>query len=183
MADRIGMNGMHGVPQGARVITRGVIFVHSCPRALCAHIEWAIADVLGTPVSIDWSPQPVLAGNMRGEVSWTGAPGTASRLVSILHGWGRLRLEVTEEPNAVSEGERYSISPALGVFRAVIGAHGDIQVSEERLRAAIARCAQSGASLEDEIAGLLGAAWDSELEPFRYAGEGAEVRWLHQVVS
>ena len=24
--------------------------------------------------------------------------------------------------------------------------------------------------------------WDDELEPFRYAGEGAPVRWLHQVV-
>ena len=30
--------------------------------------------------------------------------------------------------------------------------------------------------------GLLGKAWDDELEPFRYAGDGAPVRWLHQVV-
>jgi hypothetical protein len=28
---------------------------------------------------------------------------------------------------------------------------------------------------------LLGKAWDEELESFRYAGEGAPVRWLHQV--
>ena len=27
----------------------------------------------------------------------------------------------------------------------------------------------------------LGRAWDDELEPFRYAGEGAAVRWLHKV--
>ena len=27
----------------------------------------------------------------------------------------------------------------------------------------------------------LGRAWDDELEPFRYAGDGAPVRWLHQV--
>ena len=26
-----------------------------------------------------------------------------------------------------------------------------------------------------------GEAWDEELEPFRHAGEGAPVRWLHQV--
>ncbi|CAB4944976.1 unannotated protein [freshwater metagenome] len=183
MADRIGMNGMHGVPQGARVITRGVVFVHSSPRALCSHVEWAIADVIGAPVSIDWVAQPILPGSVRGEVSWSGAPGTASRLVSLLHGWGRLRLEVTEEPTATTEGERYCVSPSLGVFRAAVGAHGDIQVSEERLRGAIARCALSGASLEDEIVGLLGGSWDAELEPFRYAGEGAAVQWLHQVVS
>ena len=31
------------------------------------------------------------------------------------------------------------------------------------------------------MAELLGTAWDQELEPFRYAGEGASVRWLHRV--
>lgn len=36
--------------------------------------------------------------------------------------------------------------------------------------------------LEAELAKLLGKPWDDELEPFRYAGEGAPVRWLHQVV-
>ena len=29
---------------------------------------------------------------------------------------------------------------------------------------------------------LLGERWDDELEPFRHAGEGTPVRWLHQVV-
>ena len=33
-----------------------------------------------------------------------------------------------------------------------------------------------------EMQELLGKAWDDELEPFRYAGDGAPVRWLHQVV-
>lgn len=55
-------------------------------------------------------------------------------------------------------------------------------VPEDRLRAAMARSAQGGAPLEAELAGLLGKPWDDELEPFRYAGEGAPVRWLHQVV-
>jgi len=27
----------------------------------------------------------------------------------------------------------------------------------------------------------LGRAWDNELEPFRYAGDGDSVRWLHKV--
>ena len=33
-----------------------------------------------------------------------------------------------------------------------------------------------------EIDQLLGKPWDDELETFRHAGEGAPVRWLHQVV-
>ena len=36
--------------------------------------------------------------------------------------------------------------------------------------------------VEAGIARLLGQPWDAELEPFRYAGEGAPVRWLHHVV-
>ena len=54
---------------------------------------------------------------------------------------------------------------------------------EDRLRSALARASSDpGVTVEEEIAGLLGAPWDEELEPFRYAGDGAPVRWLHQVV-
>jgi hypothetical protein len=35
--------------------------------------------------------------------------------------------------------------------------------------------------MRDALDLALGAAWDDELEPFRYAGLGAPVRWLHQV--
>ena len=175
--------GTLGVPHGARVQTRGVVFVHSCPRALAAHVEWGIADVLGQRVALDWTAQPVAAASVRADLSWIGEAGTASRLVSVLHGWGRVRFEVTEEPTARTEGERFSVTPGLGVYRAVVGVHGDIQVPEERLRGALARAALAGVPLEDEIATLLGAPWDAGLEPFRYAGDGTPVRWLHQVVS
>lgn len=172
-----------GVRPDARVSTRGVVFVHSCPRALAAHVEWALADILDSPVHLDWRRQPVLDGEVRAELSWTGRTGVAADVVSNLHGWGRIRLEVTEEPTATTEGQRYAATPVLGIFRATVGLHGDIQVPEERLRGAIARAALSGTAVEDEIGELLGARWDAELEPFRYAGEGAAVRWLHQVVS
>lgn len=55
-------------------------------------------------------------------------------------------------------------------------------VPEDRLRAALVRSARGETRLEAEVAELLGKPWDDELEPFRYAGEGAPVRWLHQVV-
>ena len=179
MADHAGTR---AVPGGARVLTRGVVFVHSCPRALAAHVEWALADVLGCRVTLDWMPQPVENGSVRAELSWSATTGTASQIVSLLHAWSKLRVEVTEEPTATTEGRRYSVTPSLGIYRATVGIHGDIQVPEERLRGAIARAALSGTPVEDEIAALLGAPWDAELEPFRRAGDGTPVRWLHQVV-
>ncbi|NJQ04068.1 DUF3145 domain-containing protein [Streptomyces lonarensis] len=162
--------------------TRGVLYVHSAPRALCPHIEWAVAGVLGTRVGLDWTRQPASPGTWRAELSWQGAVGTASQFASALRGWQLLRFEVTSEPCATAEGERYSCTPGLGIYHAVTGMHGDIMIPEDRLRAATARAALGESDLEVEITRLLGKPWDDELEPFRHAGEGAPVRWLHQVV-
>lgn len=162
--------------------TRGVLYVHSAPRALCPHVEWAVAGVLGQRVSLDWIRQPAAPGTWRAELSWQGAPDTASRLASALRGWHLLRFEVTAEPTVGTEGERFSSTPDLGIFHAAIGVHGDIMIPEDRLRAALLRARLGESELETEITRLLGKPWDDELEPFRYAGEGAPVRWLHQVV-
>ncbi|WP_284579275.1 DUF3145 domain-containing protein [Streptomyces sp. 2P-4] len=162
--------------------TRGVLYVHSAPRALCPHVEWAVGGVLGVRVNLDWIRQPASPGTWRAEFSFVAEPGTASRLASALRGWHLLRFEVTAEPCATAEGERYSSTPDLGIFHAVTGLHGDILVPEDRLRAALARSVRGESDLEAEIAALLGKPWDDELEPFRHAGEGAPVRWLHQVV-
>ncbi len=163
--------------------TRGVVYVHATPTALCPHIEWAVGAVLGVRVTLEWTGQPAAPGMVRAELSWQGEPGTAASIASALRDWRLIRFEVTEEPSSGGEGERYSCTPDLGLFSAAIGMHGDIMVREDRLRSALARAASDPAvTVEDEIAGLLGAPWDEELEPFRYAGDGAPVRWLHQVV-
>jgi hypothetical protein len=160
--------------------TRGVVYVHSAPPALCPHIEWAVAGVLGTRIAFAWTAQHAAPGTMRAEVSWQADAGTAARLASALRGWQLLRFEVTEEPSPGCEGERYSSTPALGIFHAMTGVHGDILIPEDRLRSVL-RADQDGNDLARHLHQLLGTAWDEELEPFRYAGEGAPVRWLHQV--
>ncbi len=162
--------------------TRGVVYVHSATSALCPHVEWALAGVLGMRVSLDWTPQPAEPGTWRAELSWTGEPGTSSSLASALRGWLHLRYEVTEEPTAGFEGARYSYTPELGVFHAITGVHGDLMVPEDRLRSAMVRSTAKATPIEDELDKLLGKPWDDELETFRWAGEGAPVRWLHQVV-
>ena len=162
--------------------TRGVLYVHSSPSALCPHVEWAVGGLFGMPVRLDWTPQPAERAAYRAEYSWMGGAGTAARLASALRGWQRLRFEVTEEARPGTEGERYSYTPGLGVFHAITGLHGDIMIPEDRLRAAMLTAATGGRSLEAGIDELLGRAWDEELETFRHAGDGAPVRWLHEVV-
>ena len=162
--------------------TRGVLYVHSAPSALCPHIEWAASGVLGNRLSLDWLPQPAQHSTYRSEYTWTGDPGTAAAITSALRGWEHLRFEVTQDATPGSEGARFAYTPALGVFHAVTGLHGDIMIPEDRLKAAVVKSALGETTLLTEIDRLLGKPWDDELETFRHAGDGAAVRWLHQVV-
>ncbi len=167
---------------GHRTATRGVLYVHSAPSALCPHIEWAVGGVLGVAVELDVDaaarpgrhlPRRAVVGRRRR---------LRGRVASALRGWNHLRFEITEEPTSATEGARYSYTPELGVFHAVTGLHGDIMIPEDRLKAAVVKAALGDTSLLGEIDKLLGKPWDDELETFRHAGEGAPVRWLHQVV-
>lgn len=165
-----------------RNATRGVLYVHSSRSALCPHIEWAVGGVLGFAVNFEWTPQGAQAGAYRAEYSWSADVGTAATIASALRGWNHLRFEVTEEPTTATEGARFSFTPDLGVFHAVTGLHGDIMIPEDRLKAAVVKAALGDTTLLVEIDKLLGKPWDDELETFRHAGDGAPVRWLHQVV-
>ncbi len=182
----------------------GVLHVHSAPPALCPHIEWAVAGVLGVPASMPWIDQPAAPGLVRAELTWQGRPGAAGAITSALGSWNLIRFEATEDASPGCDAVRYSHTPALGTFCAVVAANGDVMVSENRLRAAMELAASAraaaragntrlgglremhgprhpalGGSLEDELALLLGDPWDAELEPFRRAGDGAPVRWLN----
>ncbi|MGO1510606.1 MAG: DUF3145 domain-containing protein [Actinomycetaceae bacterium] len=160
--------------------TRGVVFVHSAARALCPHVEWAAGQVLDARVSLEWTDQPAAPGLLRAERSWVGPVGSGARLASALRGWQHLRYEITEEPAPGFDGGRWSHTPELGIFYAQTDAHGNVVVPENRVRAALEH-AGDPSRLQHELDLALGQAWDDELEPFRYAGAGAPVRWLHRV--
>jgi Protein of unknown function (DUF3145) len=162
-------------------IALGVLYVHSAPPALCPHIEWAVAGIVGAPVGMPWSGQPAAPGALRAELTWQAQPGTAGAIASALAGWNRLRFEVTEDSSPGCDGVRHCYTPDLGLFTTATGANGDIMVSENRLRSVMLLAERGGAtaSLEDELGRLLGTAWDNELEPFRRAADGAPVRWLN----
>jgi Protein of unknown function (DUF3145) len=162
------------------VSAQGVLYVHSAPPALCPHVEWAVAGIVGAPVSMPWAGQPAAPGSLRAELSWQARPGTAGAITSALAGWNRLRFEVTEDSSPGCDGVRHCYTPELGTFTAVTAANGDIVISEDRLRAVLAQASRVGAApLEEELNRLLGTAWDNELEPFRRAADGAPVRWLN----
>ena len=89
--------------------TSGVLYVHSAPRVLCQHVEWGLGSVIDAPAHLEWDPQPVIPGTVRGEYAWSGAPGTGAAIASKLRGWEHLRFEVTEDASPGIDGGRWMI--------------------------------------------------------------------------
>jgi hypothetical protein len=161
------------------VSTRGVVYVHSSPTAVCPHVEWAISGVLGSRVTLRWTPQPAAPGQLRAECTWSGPVGSGGALTGALRAWPMLRFEVTEEPSTGVDGERFCHVPNLGLWRGRTSANGDIVVGEDQLRALLTDVPAN--QVPGRVHDLLGSAWDAALEPFRFAGDGAPITWLHQV--
>jgi len=166
--------------EGRPATTRGVLYVHSCPRAVVPHVEAAVAAVFETRVELLWRPQPVLTGSVRTDVAWTGPAGSAAHLVSRMKGWPELRVEVVEEPRGDVAGERFVMTPDLGIHRTAIDGLGEGLIVESRLRMLVEKSGTDLEALRSGIEAMIGADWEAELEPFRWAGEGADVRWVHR---
>jgi hypothetical protein len=158
-----------------------MLFVHSSPRAVCPHVEWAAGRALGQAVNFDWSEQPALMGSQRAEYYWEGPPGTGAILASAMRGWEQLRFEVTEDAGRGTDGGRWLHTPNLGIFYAQTDTVGNIVVPEDRIRYAMEIAGANAIELHRELRLALGQSWDDELEPFRQASDLNAVVWLHQV--
>lgn len=157
-----------------------MVFVHSAPVAICPHVEWAISGVLGDRVTLSWTAQPASPGQLRAEVGWKGEPGTAGRLAAALRAWPMLRFEVTEDASNGSDGERVCHVPGRALWRSAVSANGDVILGEDQVRSLMAAASTLDA-LRHALACAIGSDLDAELEPYRRAGEGTPVTWLHQV--
>jgi hypothetical protein len=170
--------------------TTGVVYIHASPAAVCPHVEWGLSSALqprgeeefagaARPI-LTWTPQPAMPGQLRAVTNWVGPVGTGARLADALRAWSVLRFEVTEDPSAGVDGQRFCHTPQLGLWSAAMSANGDVVVGEMRLRALMAAGADTLAS---ELDSVLGTAWDEALEAYRDGGDGAEVSWLSRGVG
>jgi hypothetical protein len=160
--------------------TTGVVYIHASPAAVCPHVEWALSSTLDSRANLKWTPQPAVPGQLRAVVSWVGPVGTGARLANALRSWPVLRFEVTEDPSAGVDGQRFCHTPQLGLWSGAMSANGDIMVGEMRLRSMMSAGADT---LLAELDSVLGTAWDEALEACRTGSDGADVTWLNRGVG
>ena len=154
--------------------------MHSVPRALAPHIEWATGRAIDRAVNFEWIDQPVFKGALRTEFVWEGERGTGARIASALRGWEHLRYEVTEDAGHGTDGGRWMHTPDLGIYFSQTDTLGNTVIPEDRIRYALEIAGSNTLELHRELRLALGQAWDDELEPFRHAGDGTSVVWLHR---
>ncbi|MBI3430266.1 MAG: DUF3145 family protein [Actinobacteria bacterium] len=147
---------------GPRAFTRGYLVIHSAPSALCRHLEWAVANLLGHPVELTWRPQPLLLGTHRSTFEWRDRAGIGAEMASALRGWHYLRYEVREE--SADNCVLYRYTPNLGIHRAVLDGAGAVMITENQISNALAL---DDESLRTSLQQALGSEWDLELEQFR----------------
>ena len=66
--------------------TQGMVHIHSAPAALLPHVEWALGRLLGGPVGLQWTPQPLKPTQFRAETAWQSDPSFGAVLSSELLG-------------------------------------------------------------------------------------------------
>lgn len=162
-------------------VSGGLIQIHSAPKALTSHVEWAISGVLNEPFHFRWVNQPIAPETSCAEHGWAGPVGSAAKIASALFGWRDLRFEVSEYASANNDGTHFMHTPARGIQRVHVDVTGSAYITESRLMHLFEKSDGSIAGLRDAVAQELGSEWDAELDVFRAHVADQGVTWLHRV--
>ena len=145
-------------------ISHGSLVIHSAPSALRTHIDWAIKDVLGIAVVINWRVQPNFAGTYRAEITWRDLAGSGSKLASALASWHYVRFEIFEA--AADSGELIRYTPELGILCNQTDGAGNVLLTDLQISNALLNSFEED-ELREAINRILGKPWEDVLEPLR----------------
>ena len=145
-------------------ISHGSLVIHSAPSALRTHIDWAIKDILGIALAINWRVQPNFVGTYRAEISWRDLAGSGSKLASALASWHYVRFEIFEA--AADSGELIRYTPELGILRNQTDGAGNVLLTDLQISNALNNSFEED-ELRNAINRILGKPWEEVLEPLR----------------
>ncbi len=161
-------------------MAHGFIDIHSVPRSLSIHVQWAIQKLIEDTVSpFNWQAQPLINNHLRVAFQWEHSSSIGAQLVSQMAAWKDIRFEVTEHSD--SGNLRWMHTPDFGTVVTVIDRAGNTLVNEQQILAALEGSAGNFKLLQASLRRALAQPWDDELEPFRHAASGDNVVWLRKI--
>jgi hypothetical protein len=158
----------------------GVLVIHTCPNSLAKAVEWALQTEF-QHFQVQWKTQILEPNSSRMSLTWNASLGTAARLASALIQIPNLRFEITEHCVAAQSNERFAFTPTLGIFRATIDQHGNSLFTENQLLELLSTNSSNPLKLPAAISGLIGAAWDEELDRYRIEAADEKPDWVRGV--
>jgi len=152
--------------------------IYACPKILCSPTEWSLSQIFNEKIELNWTTQNLLPNHFSADLNWISKLDIAPKIVSSLATWSKLRFEVIQTPSNDVVGQRFSVTPELGIFRADTNSLGETLLTESRISSAILRTLQENTSIEQELDFMLGKPWDNDLEPFRNNQLDSCVKWI-----
>jgi hypothetical protein len=141
----------------------GQLSIYAAPMSVVSHLQWSIESIITLASPWSWQPQPLIPKSQSCSLPFRTTIDNLPRLVSALYEFPNLYAEVVRDPINGGLGERWLITPNLGLRRLDINEFGDAVVDENQLRSAIA----AGEQLLEKLSWLIGEPWERELEPLR----------------
>jgi hypothetical protein len=153
------------------------LLVLSCPPAVAPHVEFALARVLATPVSLSWESQPAQPATLRAEASWHEPAGLVEQVVAALRALKVVTFEVTSGPAPGCDAARWVWHPSLGLHHAALDGAGHITTGVGPLRCLLG-LARDGVEVAHGVSELLGDSWEELVDPLRAGTAGGQVTRL-----
>ena len=141
----------------------GQLSVYAAPVSVVSHLQWSIESIITLAAPWSWQPQPLIPKTQFCSLPFRTTIDNLPKLVSTLHEFPNLFAEVIRDPVSLGLGERWLITPNLGLRRLDINEIGEVVLDENQIRAALAE----PQDLPGKLAWLIGEPWEKELEPLR----------------
>ena len=152
----------------------GQLSIYAAPMSVVSHLQWSVESLITLAAPWQWQPQPLIPKSQSCSLPFRTSIDNLPKLVSTLFEFPNIFAEVLRDPINGGLGERWLITPSLGLRRLDINEFGDAVVDENQLRSAIA----AGGDLAAQLGWLIGEPWERELEPLRISPVMTNARLL-----
>jgi len=160
----------------AHLRVNGYLYLHAVPVSVVSHLQWIVESMLTLSAPWSWTNQPLIPKSQKTFLTFRCNLDSLPKLVSALYEFPNLFAEVIREPVSFGLGERWMITPVLGIKRVDTNELGNVVLDESVVLDSINT--QDPTQIPERLAWAIGRPWDQALEPLRIASAATNTTLL-----